>query len=114
MMISACAVRDEKSRLDGTHLVLPCSVGTDRERVSTTSLVGANGITLISQTFVRDYNLPLQRLRKPRRLEVVIDGCQSIGGPDKSRILYDFPSRSKDTEKCCPVLLPKSMNTQSF
>lgn len=70
MTISACSVREEKLKLDGTHLVLPCSVDTGGERVSTTSLVdsGANGIAFIDQTFVRNHKLPLQRLRKPRRL----------------------------------------------
>jgi hypothetical protein len=81
MTISACSVREEKLKLDGTHLVLPCSVDTGGERVSTTSLVdsGANGIAFIDQTFVRNHKLPLQRLHKPRRLEVV-DGRQSAAG----------------------------------
>jgi len=73
MRISACSVQEKKEKLDGTHLVLPCSVDTGGERVPATALVdsGANGIAFIDQTFVRDHKLPLQRLRKPRRLEVV-------------------------------------------
>jgi hypothetical protein len=61
MTISACSVREEKVKLDGTHLVLPYYVDTGGERVSTTSLVGsgANGIAFIDQTFVRNHKLPL-------------------------------------------------------
>lgn len=81
MTISGCSVQ-EKERLTGLHLVLPCLVDTGLEqKQATTALVdsGANGIAFIDQNFVRINTLPLLELRKPRRLEVV-DGRQSIAG----------------------------------
>lgn len=81
MTISACSVQD-KEKLTGLHLVLPCSVDTGQAlKQSTTALVdcGANGIAFIDQNFVRKNKLPLVKLRKARRLEVV-DGRQSVAG----------------------------------
>jgi hypothetical protein len=79
-MISACPTTG-KERLDGSHLVLPCSVETKRGRLSIAALVdsGANGIAFIDQSFAHDNDLLLEPLRTPRRLEVV-DGRQSVAG----------------------------------
>ncbi len=61
MVISACLIREEKVKLDSTHLFLLYSVDTSREHILTTSLVdsGAKGIAFIDQTFIRKYKLTL-------------------------------------------------------
>lgn len=67
--------------MDGDHLVLPCTVNTKKGPLAAPALVdsGANGIAFVDQSFAHDNDLPLEPLRKPRRLEVV-DGRQSVAG----------------------------------
>jgi len=79
-MISVCST-EGKERLDGSHLVLPCTVEAKKGRLPTTALVdsGANGIAFVDQSFAHDNDLLLEPLRKARRLEVV-DGRQSVAG----------------------------------
>jgi hypothetical protein len=72
-MISACSTRQEKKKLDGLHLVLPCSVDTGHGSIKTTALAdsGANRMAFIDQTFAREKKFALLQLRNPRRLEMV-------------------------------------------
>jgi Retroviral aspartyl protease./Reverse transcriptase (RNA-dependent DNA polymerase). len=68
-------------KLDGLHLILPCRIRANGKRTKAEALVdsGANGMAFIDQAFAQKLELKLERLRNPRRLEVV-DGRQSVAG----------------------------------
>ena len=61
--------------LEGTHLILKCTIEDSSRRLDSHSLVdcGASGFAFIDDTFATKHHLPRHALREPRRLEV-IDG----------------------------------------
>ena len=81
MKISACSMRRQKVKLDGHHLILPCTLHKGGKNIQIDALVdsGANGMAFMDQTFAQKHDLKLELLRHPRQLEVV-DGRQSVAG----------------------------------
>ena len=102
MRVSTCSIQQKK--LHGIHLVLPCFVDIGKQQLQTIALVdsGANGIAFIDQTFVRNNKIPLRRLRKPRRLEVV-DGRQSAAGLITDMVLLPVEFRGHRESLPCFV-----------
>lgn len=105
MTISACSVQ-KNGRLTGLHLILSCLVDIGLERKATTALVdsGANGIAFIDQDFVREHNLPLLKLKKPRKLEVA-DGRNSVAG--RITHLVRLPIEIQGHREILPCLVTK-------
>lgn len=96
-------MRQQKVKLDGHHLILPCTLHKDGKNLQIDALVdsGANGMAFIDQTFAQRHDLKLELLRHPRRLEVV-DGRQSVAGriTHMTRITMNIQGH----ERLCPVL----------
>ena len=65
----------DEGLLEGTHLVVDCTLTSGDNRISTHSLLdcGATGLAFVHKQFVSQHNQPRYTLRIPRSLEV-IDG----------------------------------------
>ena len=77
LRVSAVSLVEEinESTMDGSHLIVKCTIQDSSQQIRSHALVDcrASGFAFVDEAFVRQHNLPLSKLREPRRLEV-IDG----------------------------------------
>jgi len=78
LSVSGLALQEvnvEGISLDGKHLVIACTIYVNEKPVRTYALIdcGATGIAFVDESFANLHQIPLEKLLKPRILEV-IDG----------------------------------------
>ena len=63
----------EESRLEGNHIVIKCSIGTEPYDLTAQALcdTGATGFAFIDGAFAKHHNLPKFKLRTLRALDVI-------------------------------------------
>lgn len=71
----------EESSLDGSHLVISCTLSNNENIIHTHALIdtGASGYAFIDENFARHHKIPLSPLRTPRHLEVIDGRAVSSG-----------------------------------
>ena len=93
----------EESRLDGTHIVIRCSL--DKEpRITELAMcdTGATGFAFINEAFARQHNFPKFEVRIPRAVDV-IDGTPISGG-DITHIVK-VPMHISDHQEDLPAFI---------
>src|SRR5438132_11915710 len=79
--LSAILLLNEKALKEGDHLVVLCTLIDNENEISSYAMIdnGATAYAFIDEDYARCKNLPLYKLKEPRKLEI-FDGTLTTSG----------------------------------